>query len=134
ARNCLTTGKWTSAASSARRMSRSAASTWPSLRVPWPRRDRNTPWSFSPSASNKETPPPRASRAQAPVVRDGRSDTPAQAKREVTFEFRSKPLACQTLKPTRTAAYAVSEGLRDREQAGHAVLPVAPAPGEDPAE
>ena len=51
-RNCLTTLKWTSASSRARRISRSAASTSASVRDPWPRRVRNTPSSLSLRASN----------------------------------------------------------------------------------
>ena len=54
---CFVTLKWTSASSRARRISRSAASTWASERTPWPRRDLRIPWSLSLSDSNTQTTP-----------------------------------------------------------------------------
>ena len=74
--SCFATLKWTSASSRARRISRRAASTWASVRTPWPRRDLKIPCSLSLSDSNNAHHPdgrPQPSQSKSRSYRCGRA-------------------------------------------------------------
>src|SRR5260221_10863812 len=129
--NCLATLKWTSASSRARRISRSAAPTWASDRVPCPRHDRKIPWSLSLRASNTPTHLDRG-RERGP-----RGD---RTRRRTRSNRRCYRLGPPLVKPKgrRARGLRPSECLGNRQQGGHLLVripePARQGPAESPEE